>query len=504
MDLFEAIERGREDDVSRLLDADPNSLETRNHAVSYGLWYRPLGWAALHGRLGMARLLIQRGANIHSTGCLGRTALFCASERGHEDTVVFLMSQGAHADITDREGMTHLMAAASGGHLGMVKMLLQHMGGQGLNEADHTGRTALHYAAAEGHEELVAYLLSQGAHAYITEFVGLTLFMEAAAGGHVGVVKTLLQHMGGQGLNQTDFGGRTALYHAADRGHEETVAFLLSQGANVDSTDHIGMTPFMAAAWSGHVGVVKMLLQHMGGQGLNQADREGRTALYCASELGHEETATLLLSQGARVDATDEDGMTSLITAAKNGHVGVVKMLLHHLGAQGLDERDSKGRTALYYAAERGHGEIVAFLMSQGAQVDITDQEGMTPFMAAAAGGHVGMVTMLLPHMGGQCLQETDNEGRTALLHASDKGREGMLRALLFAGADPTITDHKGRTPRAVAHEKGHQGCVKIFKVSTLDARLAMHSLRADIYAYPSIYLWLGMVLSLRWPCMYA
>jgi serine/threonine-protein phosphatase 6 regulatory ankyrin repeat subunit B len=286
----------------------------------------------------------------------------------------------------------------------------------------------------------------------------------------------------GANIHATGCLGRTALYYASERGHEDIVAFLLSKGAQVDITDHIGMTPFIQAAYYGHVGMVKMLLQHMGGQGLNEADREGRTALHYAALRGHEEMAAYLLSQGARVDSTGPVGMTLLMEAAEGGHLSVVKMLLQHmmahnlLGAQGLEETDKGRRTVLYHASRKGHGEIVAVLLSQGAHVDIKDRWGMTPLMAAAEWGHVGVVKMLLQHMGGQGLNQADNTGMTALLWASEKAREEIVRALLLAGADPTITDNKGRMPRAVAHEKRRQGCVKVFNVSRQESMFARHS----------------------------
>jgi ankyrin repeat protein len=175
MDLFEAIERGHEDDVSRLLDADPNSLETKNHQGLYGPWYRPLEWAAFNGQLGMMRLLVERGANVHATGHQGRTALFYAAAKGHEEMVAFLLSQGAQVDIRAMDNETHLMAAAFHTHVGVVKMLLQHMGGQGLNQTDREGRTALYNAAIRrGGEEVIRILLLAGADPSIANNGGRT------------------------------------------------------------------------------------------------------------------------------------------------------------------------------------------------------------------------------------------------------------------------------------------------------------------------------------------
>jgi ankyrin repeat protein len=235
----------------------------------------------------------------------------------------------------------------------------------------------------------------------------------------------------------------------------------------------------MDAALRGHLGVVKMLLPHMEGQGLDEADdEEGRTALYWAAERGHEEVVGFLLSQGAAPGVPDEAGKTPCMRAAARGDVNVVKVLVAHMGGQGLDEADKWRMTALHWAAQGGHEEVVGFLLSQGAVIDTKGSAGMTPFMWAASMGHLGVVRILLPLMGEQGLDEPDDWGRTALYHAADGGHEEIVRTFLLAGADRTPTDGRGRTPLAIASEHGRQGCVEVFKVSMTQSILAVrHSI---------------------------
>jgi ankyrin repeat protein len=146
------------------------------------------------------------------------------------------------------------------------------------------------------------------------------------------------------------------------------------------------------------------------------------------------------------------------------------------LGAQGLEERDIHGQTALSYAAEEGHGEVVALLLGKGAQASTRDNNSMTPLMKACDNGHLDVVRMLVQHTGGGALDARDrNKGWTALHGAAYWGHEEMVRLLLFAGADPTVTDNEGRTALDISEEvedadeewrDDRARCMAVFKVS--------------------------------------
>jgi ankyrin repeat protein len=215
----------------------------------------------------------------------------------------------------------------------------------------------------------------------------------------------------------------------------------------------------------------------MGPQALQETDEDGQTALHVAAGCGNEEIISFLLEQGALANSRDEDGATPFMMACEAGHMGVVTVLLEHVGLQALQETNEHGLAALHYAAMWGHEEMVNFLMGQGAQANSKDEDGTTPFMWACGEGRLGVVRLLLQHIGPEALHERDERGMTALHWACVKGRGEVVRALLIGGADPTVTDSRGRTPRDIAEdeeedeekeaeEKGSRaGCVAAFEV---------------------------------------
>jgi ankyrin repeat protein len=168
-DIIRAIREGNEEEVIRLLDADPALLEGEN-----GRGNRPVALAALYGQLGVVTLLIERGASLNTTAARGRTALHYAAGWGYEEVAALLLDKGAHANSRDQYGTTPLMRACVNGNLSVVRMLLQHRQGQGLQERSDRGWTALHNAASSGHEEVVRFLLLAGADPTITNNEGRT------------------------------------------------------------------------------------------------------------------------------------------------------------------------------------------------------------------------------------------------------------------------------------------------------------------------------------------
>jgi ankyrin repeat protein len=187
--------------------------------------------------------------------------------------------------------------------------------------------------------------------------------------------------------------------------------------------------------------------------------------------LGHGEVLAVLLSHGAQANSKDGEGTTPLMIAARRGPISMVHKLLQVVGNQGLADMDAYGRTALHHAASRGCTEVVTLLLSRGAEVQTYDSEGNTPLMLACKNNYLGTVRALLRHTHSQGLNKRDADGRTALHLACVNDLfwqvdKDIVKALLFAGADPTVVNKYGVTPRRAARLKGQTEAVSVFEVS--------------------------------------
>lgn len=130
----------------------------------------PLIWAASRGFEPIVKyLLVQPGINVgavsQGTGCVheGKTALHWAVHNQKLGVVKLLNEHSAQLiDVADSNGQNPFMLAMALGSLSMVQYFLSHAVVD-VNAIDGQGKTALHYAAQHGWNDIVQILLRKGA-----------------------------------------------------------------------------------------------------------------------------------------------------------------------------------------------------------------------------------------------------------------------------------------------------------------------------------------------------
>lgn len=119
-------------------------------------------------------------------------ALYLAVGAGRVDEVALLLaSEDADPNCVSKDGTSLLQAAASGGHAGVVPLLIA--AGALVDEKDAKGWTPLVTATFSGHGECVRALAKAGANLEETDPAGKTALMHAASLGNVPVISALLQ-----------------------------------------------------------------------------------------------------------------------------------------------------------------------------------------------------------------------------------------------------------------------------------------------------------------------
>jgi ankyrin repeat protein len=169
-----------------------------------------------------------------------------------------------------------------------------------------------------------------------------------------------------------------------------------------------------------------------------EADKPQLTAievsltLFAAADRNCVDLATVLLDQGASVDARDRLGARPLSHAAQAGHLEMVDLLLER-GAP-VNARNLAGSTALYVAAERGQAAVVQRLINKGADVDLKGRSGVSPVAAASFAGRALIVKMLLAR--GADGRTVDDTGKPPIVYAAASGQLDIVKQLLAQNID--------------------------------------------------------------------
>ncbi|MBI5649922.1 MAG: ankyrin repeat domain-containing protein [Chloroflexi bacterium] len=187
-----------------------------------------------------------------------------------------------------------------------------------------------------------------------------------------------------------------ALIENARRGDVMVVKKLLAQGANVHAHDADGVTALIAAAYGNHLKTARVLIA--AGADVNIQDATKQSAFLIATSEGYVELLKLTLQAGADVHRTDSYNGTGLIRAAHRGHVEVIQELLKT--EIKINHVNRLGWTALLEAIILGdggarHTEVVRLLVNAGADVNLADNQRVTPLAHARQRGYADIIAIL-------------------------------------------------------------------------------------------------------------
>lgn len=432
--LHWAVRSGDAETVERLLAAGADV----NLANRYGV--RPLHVALAAGAVALTRRLLDAGADAEVPDRAGEPPLVLAARAGDPELCRLLLAHGAPVDARDAHfGQTSLMIAARAGHLETVRLLLDAGAavdaqtapeapprfvppsespeglsrgsgiiragwpeGRGKRFPAGGSKTALLYAAREGHLDVARLLVERGASLELADGNGMTPLVSAIVNAsiirvnrtgtsdHLNIANLLLD--AGANVNAADWYGETPLWAAVDvrnlelgrDGNDRNVQAealalierLLAAGADpnartreypherrfilvvvgsVSWVDLTGQTPFLRAAAAGDVEVMRLLVAH--GADPSIATYAGTTPLMVAAGVNW------------AVAETFDFGADALLEAVK---------LTHSLGND-VNAQNSMGIAAIHGAANRGANDVIEYLAANGARLDVADAQGRTP-----------------------------------------------------------------------------------------------------------------------------
>ena len=239
----------------------------------------------------------------------------------------FCKSEYNHTYLDFDGQFSPLNIGAAVGNISMYKYVVEKIGivdPEDMNPSTTVSKkTPIHFAAENGHLEIVNYIAQYIKEVNPANKIGSTPLHYAAENGHMVVFKYIAEHL--ENKNPAANGGWTPLHYAANFGHMEIVKYIAEHLENNNPANYNGGTPLHNAAENGHLEIVKYIAEHL--ENKNPANNGGWTPLH---------------------------------NAAENGHMEIVKYLIGHLDAKNPANID--GWTPIYLARKRKHHKIVAYL----------------------------------------------------------------------------------------------------------------------------------------------
>lgn len=427
-----AAEAIRQKDAAKLrslLDASPELLHAGDSRSN-----QPIHWAVMTRQIGLIDELLQRGADVNARRCDGARPIhlnngdyhFRGWDRVPKETsptpraiYEHLRARGADCDLCtaawfgdlnrvrelcDQDPSlanrpsdnityyacsgTPLRNAASGGHLEIVRLLLERGADPNLPEEGIAPRGhALHSAVVRGHIDIVRLLLEHGAFPNVEiESSADTLSAALGAAGYSKansnreMVELLCSHGAARAVHLLAYSGDVvtgaavfaanpalandpeALANAAGEGQDAFVRLMLRYEPNLPRL--VNFPSWSVGAKTRELN--DLLFQH--GMNPNAADWLGATALHHLAGSGNMEKAGWFLDHGAGLDVRDEDlCSTPLGWAAKYGRTAMVEFLLQRGANPNLSD-DPPWAAPLAWATRRGHCETAELLRRHGAR----------------------------------------------------------------------------------------------------------------------------------------
>jgi ankyrin repeat protein len=238
--------KGNHVDVVRFLVGDCGaSINEQNE-----MGMTPLYIAAQDGHVEIVKYLVSKGADVNLANRTRHTPLHEAVAGGFLEVVSFLLDHGADKHAVDAMGVTIWHEAAGNGSVDLLNVLVQH--GVSLHPSGEQhqvdrvmARHPFHYAAVEGRAAFIEAMLAKGlVDVNMTDADNCTAVYYAAANGHADVLKVLLAHGGDPNVCSIR---RSPLHCAVEWRRLDCIRLLLSHGALIGAKDKDELTPMAIA-----------------------------------------------------------------------------------------------------------------------------------------------------------------------------------------------------------------------------------------------------------------
>ena len=268
----------------------------------------------------------------------GSRPLHTAVRLNRGDVIKTLLAAGVDIEAKNNWARTPLHESVISNQCNAFDTLIG--SGANLNAVDAKSMSSLHWAAKTGHASLIEKLLAAGADRYTYDQDGNQPMHQAAWVGHILCIEMLSRDR--SDLKRPTKAGESLLHIACLNKNRELATYLFNNGVEInpwapaqqrlrDSLSKFkvpltSLTPLHYACCKADFEMVSLLLDHEAW--VNAPTPEGVTSLMMATESEDTNTVNLLLTRGAKVNASMPIYLTTALhIAARRGDLETVQQL---------------------------------------------------------------------------------------------------------------------------------------------------------------------------------
>jgi ankyrin repeat protein len=307
--------------------------------------------------------------------------------------------------VCNKQMYTPLMSAVAAGNQRCVEELLQAASGDGsgdltasalVNVRDKDGNSIYHICAERNNIDSLSYLLEKN-------ILNKEMLMSknsayenvlhvACKSGNMEIVKLIMS--------------------ACTAASDEPTS--LSSDALLFGKSKEGYIPFHLACTKGYYNIAEYFLKEAKSSALvDSGDNAANTGLHLATLNGQSSIVSLLLDNGADVNAKNEDNNTALELSCRKGYFEISKILINRYSMIGGGDRSTNFDYPLHVACYEGAHEVVKLLLLKGAAIDRLNDENQNCLDIAISRGHREVIRVLLSDANCHKLIRTSNRDET-------------------------------------------------------------------------------------------
>eukprot|EP01038_Epipyxis_sp_PR26KG_P004780 gene4780-6704_t len=254
-------------------------------------------------------------------------------------------------------------------------------------------------------------------------------------------------------IDEFDSHGLCAIHLAAERGHNDSISFLIKSGSDVNVGTKFENTPIMYACKENRVSTIRLLLEL--GANLKLVNNAGFSALHFAGQGNHPESIQEIINYYQELEIKRlQDIEDGVISVAQDTVADGSSSVLHSYGNQSIIS--SNESQSMVYGHSHGHGH--SGLMDSSYTTELINllntrsKNGTTPLHMACMSNSYQAVSLLI-NQRGVVIDVFDGGHETPLHKAGRINSFQIYRALQSKGAVESIKNSLGETPKKLLHD---------------------------------------------------